>query len=134
MIHDVTIPFSFDTTPIENQIANIGAQEVKSIIREVTLNGIYSALPSKRNGYYNSLTPTKDSDINWKSYVDDRMYKWLDAHRQEIVDEATYDVIDRNGADWPKIKNAIRDELGEFLWKRTKRNPMILPILMDAEV
>ena len=53
---------------------------------------------------------------------------------QEIVDEATYDAIDRNGADWPKIKNAIRDGLSDFLWKRTKRNPMILPILMDAEM
>ena len=88
MIHDVTIPFSFDTSPIERQIASIGEQEVKGIIREVTLNGIYSALPSKRNGYYKSLTPTKDSEVDWKAYVDERMQKWLDAHRQEIVDEA----------------------------------------------
>lgn len=112
MIHDVTIPFSFDTTPIENQIANIGAQEVKSIIREVTLNGIYSALPSKRNGYYNSLTPTKDSDINWKSYVDDRMYKWLDAHRQEIVDEAALLVAMRAGrtTQWRKVLDELKAE------------------------
>ena len=109
MIHDVTIPFSFDTTPIENQIANIGAQEVKSIIREVTLNGIYSALPSKRANY---LQPHNDGDINWKSYVDDRMYKWLDAHRQEIVDEAALLVAMRAGrtTQWRKVLDELKAE------------------------
>ncbi|HJD28612.1 MAG TPA: hypothetical protein H9914_06435, partial [Candidatus Blautia avicola] len=29
-------------------------------------------------------------------------------------------------------KNIIKDSLGDFLWKRTKRNPMILPIIMEA--
>lgn len=88
MIHDVTIPFSFDTSPIEKQIANIGEQEVMGLIREVTLNGIYSALPNKNDGYYRSNTPTKDSDINWKRYLDERMDKWLDQHKQEVIDEA----------------------------------------------
>ena len=53
---------------------------------------------------------------------------------REVVDDALDSVLDNRGADWTKIKNAIRDELGDFLWKRTKRNPMILPILMEAEV
>ncbi len=35
--------------------------------------------------------------------------------------------------DWAKIKNSIRDSLGDFLWKRTKRRPMILPIIMEVE-
>ena len=36
-------------------------------------------------------------------------------------------------SDWAKIKNTIRDSLGDFLWKRTKRRPMILPIIMEVE-
>lgn len=113
MIHDVTIPFRFDTTPIEKQIANIGEQEVKSIIREVTLNGIYSVMPSKRHGYYGgSLTPTKDDEVNWKAYVDDRMYEWLDAHRQEIVDEAALLVAMRAGrtTQWRKVLEELKAE------------------------
>ena len=113
MIHDVTIPFSFDTTPIENQIANIGEQEVKSIIREVTLNGIYSAMPSKRRGYYGgSLTPTKDDDVNWKEYVDERMYNWLNENRQEIVDEAALLVAMRAGrtTQWRKVLEELKAE------------------------
>ena len=31
-----------------------------------------------------------------------------------------------------KIKNLIRDEAGAYLWKQTKRRPMILPIMMDV--
>jgi ribonuclease J len=52
---------------------------------------------------------------------------------RDVVDDALENVLGRRGSDWAKIKNAIRDELGDFLWKRTKRNPMILPILMEAE-
>lgn len=39
---------------------------------------------------------------------------------------------DRNIRDWSKIKNAVRDDLREYLWQKTKRNPMILPVLMEV--
>ena len=35
-------------------------------------------------------------------------------------------------SDWGKIKNVIKDSLSDFLWKRTKRSPMILPIIMEV--
>jgi mRNA degradation ribonuclease J1/J2 len=35
-------------------------------------------------------------------------------------------------ADWSKIKLVIRDTMNEFIWKKTKRRPMILPIIMDV--
>jgi ribonuclease J len=38
----------------------------------------------------------------------------------------------KNVSDWSRIKNSIKDELGDFLWKRIKRNPMILPIIMEV--
>ena len=34
--------------------------------------------------------------------------------------------------DWAHIKNVIKDELNEFLWKRMKRTPMILPIISEV--
>ena len=50
-----------------------------------------------------------------------------------IVGEDAIDVcLDKHITDWGKIKNIIKDSLGDFLWKRTKRNPMILPIIMEA--
>lgn len=31
-----------------------------------------------------------------------------------------------------KIKGTIKDTLSEFVWKKTKRRPMILPIIMEV--
>lgn len=88
MVHDVVIPFRFDTSTIEEQIKNIGESEVAKVIREVTLNALCSVMPSKRRGYYRELTPASTSDIDWRRYVDERMYEWLNEHADEIIDEA----------------------------------------------
>ena len=52
---------------------------------------------------------------------------------KRVVDEAVMGCLDRRLTDWGKMKNIIRDSLSEFLWKRMKRNPMILPIIMEVE-
>ena len=57
----------------------------------------------------------------------------------ELIDGARGIVIDlmerfqeRNVSDWGRIKAAIKDNLGDYLWKKTKRRPMILPIIMEV--
>ena len=57
----------------------------------------------------------------------------------ELLDEARSLVMDlmdrfqeRNISDWGKIKTTIRDTLSDYLWKKTKRRPMILPIIMEV--
>lgn len=37
-----------------------------------------------------------------------------------------------NLSEWSAIKSAVRDTLGRFLWDKTKRRPMILPIIMEV--
>ncbi len=49
-------------------------------------------------------------------------------HVQDAVD----DCLVRHVNDWGKIKNIIKDSLSDFLWKRIKRNPVILPIIMEV--
>ena len=53
-----------------------------------------------------------------------------EAHR--VVSDAVSDCLGRHVSDWGKIKNIIRDDLSDFLWKRMKRSPMILPIIMEV--
>ena len=36
------------------------------------------------------------------------------------------------GEDWPNLKNRIKDELHRFIFEKIKRNPMILPIILDV--
>ena len=55
----------------------------------------------------------------------------LDGAR-DIVSDVLDDCIDRNISDWGRMKNAMKDSLNEYFWKKTKRRPMILPIIMEA--
>jgi ribonuclease J len=34
--------------------------------------------------------------------------------------------------EWSSIKKVCRRSLGEFVWQRTRRRPMILPIVMEV--
>lgn len=52
---------------------------------------------------------------------------------KQVVVSAVDDCMNSKLNDWPKMKNAIRDSLSDFLWKRMKRSPMILPIIMAVE-
>ncbi len=50
-----------------------------------------------------------------------------------VVTEALEECLSRRNADWGKIKMVVKDSLGEYIWKTMKRNPMILPIIMEVE-
>ena len=58
---------------------------------------------------------------------------------ENLMEEARVAVVaalekcERNNiSDWSYIKNLIRDTLKEFVWQKTKRRPMILPIIMEV--
>ena len=52
---------------------------------------------------------------------------------RQVVTDAVEDCLNhQRNADWSKIKLVIRDTMNEFIWKKTKRRPMILPIIMDV--
>jgi len=71
-------------------------------------------------------------DIVSRGFVYVRESEDLLEEARHVVDEAVQDCLDRHVSDWGKIKNIIRDSLSDFLWKRMKRNPMILPIIMEV--
>ena len=50
---------------------------------------------------------------------------------QQVVEAAVDKCMRRQITDWSKIKGEIRDSLSDFLWKKMKRSPMILPIIME---
>ena len=51
---------------------------------------------------------------------------------RQIVEEAIVRCLDRGITDWGKLKNTTKDALSDFVWKKTKRRPMILPIIMEV--
>jgi ribonuclease J len=49
-----------------------------------------------------------------------------------VADAALNKLLDRGISDSAQLKNAIRDDVAKFIYKETKRRPMILPILMEV--
>lgn len=71
-------------------------------------------------------------DIVSRGFVYVRESEDLMDEARMIVSDALDECIDKNITDWGKIKNIMKDSLSDFLWKKTKRNPMILPIIMEV--
>ena len=72
-------------------------------------------------------------DIVSRGFVYVRESEDLMDEAKRVVDDAVADCLSRHVIDWGKLKNMIRDSLSDFMWKRMKRNPMILPIIMEVE-
>ena len=50
---------------------------------------------------------------------------------RELMKQVLGDLANRNVREWGNIKAAMRDELSEYIYRETKRSPMILPIIME---
>ena len=49
-----------------------------------------------------------------------------------LVNDALQTCLSKRQTDWGRLKAVIKDVLSEFVWKKTKRRPMILPIIMEV--
>ena len=71
-------------------------------------------------------------DIVSRGFVYVRNSEALMDEMQRVVDEKMEQIMDRRITDWSKIKTEVKDAIGDFVWKETKRRPMILPIIMEV--
>lgn len=71
-------------------------------------------------------------DIVSRGFVYVRESEGLMEEARIVLEEALEKCLSNRHADWNRIKLVIRDTMNDFIWKRTKRKPMILPIIMDV--
>ena len=71
-------------------------------------------------------------DIVSRGFVYGRESEDLMGAARVTVEDALDECLRHRVSDWGRIKSVIKDSLGEFVWKKTKRRPMILPIIMEA--
>ena len=71
-------------------------------------------------------------DIVSRGFVYVRESEDLMDEARDVVEDALDACLSKNITDWGRIKTMVKDALSDFLWKRTKRSPMILPIIMEA--
>ncbi len=71
-------------------------------------------------------------DIVSRGFVYVRENEALMEEARLVVMDAVDDCLVHHVSDWSRIKSVIRDSLSEFLWRRMKRNPVILPIISEV--
>ena len=71
-------------------------------------------------------------DIVSRGFVYVRESDELMEEASGILYNTVNEYLDRGITDWGKLKNGIRDCLSDYVWKKTKRRPMILPIILEV--
>ena len=71
-------------------------------------------------------------DIVSRGFVYVRGTESLMEEARHVLEGTMEHCMDKNITDWSKIKTEIKDALGDFVWKETKRRPMIIPIIMEV--
>lgn len=71
-------------------------------------------------------------DIISRGFVYVRESESLMSEAKDVVTKALESCEKQNAKEWSVIKGAIRDQLKGFLYEKTKRRPMILPIIMEV--
>ena len=71
-------------------------------------------------------------DVVSRGFVYVRNSETLMDEMQAVLNNTMEYCVDHRITDWGKIKTEVKDAVGEFVWKETKRRPMILPIIMEV--
>lgn len=71
-------------------------------------------------------------DIITRGFVYVKESEGLMEELRRVAMEAIDECQDQRVKDWSAIKTQIKNDLSAFLYKKTKRNPMILPVIMDV--
>ncbi len=114
-------------------VDGLGVGDVGNIVlrdrQHLSQNGLMIVVVTLEQGSNQVLA---GPDIVSRGFVYVRESETLMDECREVVQSAIEYCQDKGITDWGKIKSTIRDSLGDFLWKKTKRNPMILPIISEV--
>ena len=75
--------------------------------------------------------PGRGPDIVSRGFIYVRENEDIIDNTQELVREILSS-SSLAGDNWPNLKNTIKDEVHNYIFEKIKRNPMILPIILDV--
>ena len=71
-------------------------------------------------------------DLITRGFVYVKESEGLMEELRQVALEAINSVDARYSTDWSAIKGAVKGDLSNYLYKKTKRSPMILPVIMEV--
>lgn len=114
-------------------VDGLGVGDVGNIVlrdrKHLSQDGLFIVVVSlnKENGKVLS-----GPDVISRGFVYVRESGNLMGEAKAVIREALSKCEENEITDWSTIKGAIRDSLRQFLYEKTKRKPMILPIIMEV--
>lgn len=70
-------------------------------------------------------------DIVSRGFVYVKESEELMDEARETVEKVLAEMMMKKVSDWNTIKNGVKDSMNKFLWEKTGRKPMILPVIME---
>ena len=114
-------------------VDGLGVGDVGNIVlkdrKHLSENGLMIVVVTLERHTNNVLS---GPDIVSRGFVYVKESEALMEEAREVVSKALDKTLSNGNADWNKIKSDVRDSLGNFIRRKTKRNPMILPIIMEV--
>lgn len=114
-------------------VDGLGVGDVGNIVlrdrQRLAEDGIIIVVMTLENGSGQVLA---GPDIVSRGFVYVRNSESLMDEARTVLDQTMDYCMGRNITDWGKIKTEIKDALSDFVWKETKRRPMIMPIIMEV--
>lgn len=114
-------------------VDGLGVGDVGNIVlrdrRHLAQDGIIIVVATY---YADSGTLVSGPDLISRGFVYVREATDLMEEARQKVLEVMQNCEDRNVTDWALIKGQVKDCLSKFIYDKTKRSPMILPIIMEV--
>jgi len=115
-------------------VDGLGVGDVGNIVlrdrQNLAENGIIIVVMTLEK-YTNQLL--SGPDIVTRGFVYVRESEDLIENAKKVVEAAVEECLSKKVVDWGKIKMVVKDSLNDYLWKKMRRSPVILPIIMEVE-
>ena len=106
-------------------VGNIVLRDRKNLSKDGIINIIVAIEKESRS-------IVSGPDIVTRGFIYVRESEELVNQIKEISYDSIQSSIDKNIFKWSEIKNNIRNDVGSFIYSKTKRKPIILPIIMEV--
>ena len=116
-------------------VDGLGVGDVGNIVlrdrQHLAEDGIMIVVLTLEKGHNHLLA---GPDVVSRGFVYVKESEDLMEEARHLLHEAVEKCLQKKRVDWNKIKIVIRDTMNDFIWKKTKRRPMILPIIMEVNL
>lgn len=106
-------------------VGNIVLRDRKNLSKDGIINIIVAIEKESRS-------IVSGPDIVTRGFIYVRESEELVKQIKEISYDSIQSSIDKNIFKWSEIKNNIRNDVGSFIYSKTKRKPIIVPIIMEV--